>query len=51
MDRKCMVGGTVNDGTSIGGRLGVEVEHVAEGLEGLGRDEGGKGEEGVDGIG
>ena len=42
-DRMCMMGGTVNDGTSEGGRLGVEAEHVAEGLEGLGRDEGGKG--------
>ena len=50
-------GETVNDGTSVGGGPGTETEGVVhqdchwKGPEGPGRDEGGKGEEGVGGIG
>ena len=49
-------GGTVNDGTSVGGGRGTEIEGAVDrechwkGPEGPGRDEGGKGEEGVGGI-
>ena len=48
-DGRGAVGGAVNDGNSVGIRLGVEAECVAdrrvppEGTEGLGRDEGWKG--------
>ena len=56
MDRRGM-GETVNDGTSVGGGRGTEMEGVVnrechwKGPEGLDRDEGGRGEEGVGGIG
>ena len=48
--------GTVNDGTSVGGGRGTEMEGAVDmechwkGPEGPGRDEGGEGEEGVGGI-
>ena len=47
----------MNDGTSVGGGRGTEMEGVVDrechwkGPEGPGRDKGGKGEEGVGGIG
>ena len=50
-------GETVNVGTNVGGGRGTEMGGVGErgcqwkGPEGPGQDEGGKGEEGVGGIG
>ena len=49
-------GEAVNDGTSVGSGRATQMEGVVDrerhwkGPEGLGRDEGGRGEEGVGGI-
>ena len=54
MDIRGMVGGTVNDGISVGGRLGVEAEGVADRRvppEGARAGMMGEGEEGFEGIG